>query len=90
MFETITTNGATILVLMAMWGTLIWAATYMYMGHKLWKKNETINVLDWYIRDANEDLDKAHEDLAAIEREFGHVLDDYVEYYYSDGEWVKA
>ncbi len=90
MFETITTNGATILVLIAMWGTLIWAATYMYMGYKLHQKNEAIDVLDWYIYEANKDLDKALEDLAAIERDFGHVLDDYVEYYYSDGEWVKA
>ena len=74
MFETVTTNGATILVQLGMWSGLMWAATYIYMSRKVESLRETINFIDIYIQEAEE--------------EYGHVMDDYFQHHYSDGEWV--
>ncbi len=75
MFETVTTNGATILAQLGLWSTLVWAATYIYMSRKAQDLQDRMDVLDWYIYE--------------MEKDFGHVMDDYVDYYYSDGKWVN-
>ena len=76
MLETVTTNGATILVQLGLWSSLVWAGTYMYMARKVESLKETINFLDIYIEET--------------EANYGHVIDDYIDHYYSDGEWVEA
>ncbi len=76
MFETVTTNGATILVQLGLWSSLVWAATYMYIARKVQSLEETIGFLDIYIQET--------------EAEYGHVMDDYFDHYYSDGEWVQG
>lgn len=48
MLDMVTTNGATILTMLVLWSTVIWAFTYIYMGHKVQKLNECIESLDWY------------------------------------------
>jgi len=75
MFEVATTNAAAILTMLAMWGVSIWAATYWWMSEKIRRQNELIEFLDSYIE--------------GVERDYGHVMDDYFEMYYSNGEWVQ-
>jgi hypothetical protein len=70
MFETVATNGAAILTLIAVWSTLVWMVTYLYMDLKLKQKDQVIEVLDYYIE--------------SVERDFGHVMDDYTDYYLTD------
>jgi hypothetical protein len=48
----------------------------MYMTEKIRRKDEVIQFLDIYIEE--------------VEQHYGHVIDDYIDHYYSDGEWVKA
>jgi hypothetical protein len=76
MFEIVTTNGAAIATITVLWSTLTWAVTYMYMTEKIRRKDEVIQFLDIYIEE--------------VEQHYGHVIDDYIDHYYSDGEWVKA
>ena len=77
MFETVATNGATILVQLGLWSTLVWAATYMYMARKVESLEETIGFLDIYIQET--------------EAEFGHVMDDYRQHMFDDymDKWVN-
>jgi hypothetical protein len=86
MFETVTTNGATILAQLGLWSTLVWAATYIYMSRKAQDLQDRMDVLDWYIYE--------------MEKEYGHIIDDYKQHvlddylaefgsFYSDGEWVN-
>jgi hypothetical protein len=49
MLETVTTNGASILVMITLWATAAWALTYVYMAEKAAKLRETIQFLDIYI-----------------------------------------
>lgn len=85
MFETITTNAAGVLTIILLWSTVVWASTYMYMSEKIRRKGETIRFLDHYIERCEDDYDALRQELEHIEREFGHVIDDYIEHYYSDG-----
>lgn len=87
MFETVTTNAAGILTIIVLWSTLVWLSTYMYMSEKIRRKNETIKFLDRYIDLCEDDIRQETEKNQAIEREFGHIIDDYIEHYYSDGAW---
>ena len=75
MMETITTNGASILTIIALWSTLTWLVTYMYMSERVRRIQVIVELLQFEI-DENE-------------REFGHVLDDYIQHHYSDGEWIR-
>lgn len=90
MFETTTTNPATILMILAMWGTAIWAVTYLYLSEKIRHKDETIKFLDTYIEEDQTYIDMLRDHIDQTERDFGHVIDDYVEYYFTDGKWVKS
>jgi hypothetical protein len=90
MFETVTTNPAAITAIIVLWSVLAWAVTYMYMSTKVKELEYKAEFLEWYGYEADRELERALDKLESIEREFGHVLDDYVEYYYSDGEWVRA
>jgi len=75
MFEVATVNPIGILVMLVLWGVSIWAITFVWMSEKIRQKDEIIKFLDIYIED--------------VERDYGHVMDDYFDMYYSDGEWVK-
>jgi hypothetical protein len=85
--ETVTTNGATILTMLALWGTLTWAFTYMYMGRKVEKLNECIDVLDWYIYESDREVERLIAEKRETERVYGHVMDDYTEYYLTEKGW---
>ena len=55
--ETITTNGASILTIIALWSTITWAVTYIYMAKKVEDKNYVIAYLDEYIEQSDTYLD---------------------------------
>ena len=76
MTSIVTTNVAGILTIIVIWGTIGFILTYMYMSTKVKKLEETIDFLDDYIREA--------------EKEYGHVIDEYIDHYYSDGEWTRS
>jgi hypothetical protein len=57
MMETITTNGASILTIIALWSTITWAVTYIYMAKKVEDKNYVIAYLDEYIEQSDTYLD---------------------------------
>lgn len=90
MFETVTTNGAAILTMILLWSTITWVFTYMYMSEKIRRKDEVIKFLDIYIEEDQTYIDMLRGHIEETERQFGHVIDDYIDHYYSDGEWVKA
>ena len=90
MFETVTTNAAGIATIIVLWSTVTWAITYLYMTEKIRRKDETIQFLDDYIEGDQEYMALMREHIALIEKDYGHVIDDYIDHYYSDGEWVKA
>jgi len=51
MFEVVETNAAAILTIIVLWCTLTWMATYIYYSRIMFKKQETIEVLDMCIAD---------------------------------------
>lgn len=55
MLEIVETNAAAILMMIALWCTVTWALTYMYMTNKLQKKQEVIDFLDIYIEEIHAD-----------------------------------
>jgi hypothetical protein len=57
MMEIITTNGASILTIIALWSTVTWAVTYIYMAKKVEDKNYVIAYLDEYIEQSDTYLD---------------------------------
>jgi hypothetical protein len=87
MRDTVTTNAATILTMLALWGTLTWAVTYMYMGNKIKRLSECINVLDWCVEYADQEIDALIAEKRETERVYGHVMDDYTEYYLTEKGW---
>ncbi len=100
MFDIITTNGAAILTMIGLWSTLTWAITYAYMGTKVRDRDYRISVLDWYIYEADRELERALAELEAVDKEYGHIIDDYKQHilddnleefgsFYSDGKWVN-
>jgi hypothetical protein len=84
MFDIVTTNGVTILTMLALWSTVTWAFTYMYMGQKMRAKDETIKFLDDYIEADQTYMDLLREHIRDLEKDYGHVMDDYTEYYLTD------
>jgi hypothetical protein len=90
MFEAVTTNGATILTIILLWSTLAWVGTYMYMSTKVGRLEYKAEFLDWYAYEADRELALALDELEAIDKKYGHVIDDYIDHYYSDGEWVRS
>ena len=80
----VTTNGVTILTMLALWSTVTWAFTYMYMGHKMRAKDETIRFLDYYIEEDQVELNRLRRYIENTEKVYGHVMDDYTEYYLTD------
>jgi hypothetical protein len=48
MLDSVTTNGASIFVLILLWSSLTWAVTYLYMNRKVRDFENKIDVLDWY------------------------------------------
>lgn len=84
MRDMVTTNGATILTMLALWSTVTWALTYIYMGHKMQKLNECIESLNWYCYYSDREIEKLFAEKRETERVYGHVLDDYTDYYLTD------
>jgi hypothetical protein len=76
MFETVATNFAAIATMIVLWSTVTWAITYMYMTEKIRRKDEVIDFLNIYIDES--------------EQHYGNVIDNFIDHYYSDGEWVEA
>ena len=89
MFEPVTTNAAGLLTIILLWSTLVWVFTYMYMSEKIRRKEEAVRFLDHYIELCERDLRAVTERNRVMEEQFGHVIDDYIDHYYSDGEWVQ-
>lgn len=58
MLEVVETNAAAILMLIALWCTVTWAFTYMYMANKLKKKQEVIDFLNMYIEEIHADSNR--------------------------------
>lgn len=83
MFETVTTNVAGILTIIVLWSSATGVLVYLYTKTK---DDKVIKFLDDYIFDMHKDYDAAIQRLTYIEREYGHVIDDYIEMY-SDGQW---
>jgi len=46
MMAIVETNAAAILVMLLLWGTLTWMATYLYMSYKLQNARYTIDYMD--------------------------------------------
>lgn len=57
MLEIVETNAAAILTMIALWSTVTWAFTYMYMANKQQKKQEVIDFLDTYIEECHSHQD---------------------------------
>ena len=55
MLEIVETNAAAILMMIALWCTVTWAFTYMYITNRLQKKQEVIDFLDMYIEEIHAD-----------------------------------
>jgi hypothetical protein len=90
MFETVTTNAAGIATIIVLWSTVTWAITYLYMSEKIRRKDETIRFLDDYIEADQTYMDLLREHIRDLEKDYGHVIDDYIDHYYSEGKWVQA
>lgn len=87
MLETVTTNGASILTILVMWSTITWMLTYAYMGRKVTDLRARIDVLDWYCYESDIEIEKLLAEKTETERVYGHVLDDYTDYYLTDKGW---
>lgn len=80
MFETMTTNGATILYLMVLGGSLVWILTYMYFSEGIQKRDRIIEVLNEYIYESDKELDEINEKYShLIENYEEHMLDDVLQ-----------
>ncbi len=90
MLETITTNGVTILTIIVLWSVLTWVATYMYTSTRIRRLENKISVMDWYAYELEKELDKTLTELQDINEKYGDVIDDYIQHYYSNDEWVQA
>lgn len=82
MTEMIVTNGATVLVQIALWSGLAWAGTYMYMSRKLKKIEEYIEAIEEQYGHIMDDWDAHYMDDRLME---------YVEYEMRDnGAWYQV
>lgn len=63
MLEVVETNAAAILMMIALWCTVTWAFTYIYMANKLQKKQEVIEFLDIYIEEIHADNDNLRNNI---------------------------
>jgi hypothetical protein len=70
--------------MLALWSTVTWAFTYMYMGQKMRAKDETIRFLDYYIEEDQVELNRLRRYIENTEKVYGHVMDDYTEYLLTD------
>jgi hypothetical protein len=70
------------------------------MSKRIQDKDYTIEVLDWYIYETDRELERTLGELESIDKEYGHIIDDYKQHilddyleefgsFYSDGKWVK-
>ena len=60
LFETVTTNGAAILVMLLLWTTLTWTITYMVMRYR---NEKNIDVWDHHLREADSIINQLSGDL---------------------------
>lgn len=84
MFDIVTTNGAAIMTIIVLWVTITWMVTYVYMGQKVEDLQNRIDVLDWYCHESDREIRQLTKERRETERVYGHVLDDYTEYYLTD------
>lgn len=79
MLDPVTTNGAAILTMIALWSTLSSLITYMVTSHR---KQQRIDVLEHHLREADSLVD----DLLYHEHAQG-----YAEYVVQeDGSWIRV
>ena len=81
MFQIVSTNVAGLLTIIALWSTLTWVITYLYMAEKIRRKDETIKFLDEYIEGDEMHIQMLTTYVRDIEKSYGHVIDDYTEHY---------
>jgi hypothetical protein len=94
LLETVVTNGAAILTMIVLWSVVTWAVTYMYMSRKVSDLNYTIEVLDWYIYEADQERSLMVEERAGKDEYIAHLKsiiegDEVVEYVITEkGNWI--
>lgn len=71
MFDTVTTNAAGILTIIALWSSLVWIGTYMYMGTRLERMADELRAERWL-------RNRAEAELLFIDDNYGHVIEDHI------------
>lgn len=77
MFETVATNGASILTMIALWSTLVWVATYIYMSERVKQAERETEAATWL-------WNNAVQELTYLNDNYGDVIDDYREHILGD------
>jgi hypothetical protein len=61
LFETVTTNGASILTMIVLWAMVSWMLTYMYLKEK---HRKVVEFLDWYCYYSDEEVKNLRSQIA--------------------------